>query len=146
MTSKATVEDDWFSIHNDFMKDPHPTLYQELSSVKQQLKELQEQFQSHFQLQQSIIQQNTELKAELKSLKEKYYASDIHALKHDGIQTLLEELKILKQRELNMKLRERVPIPFVPSSPISNSFLKRINISPKLAPKPPLSPVVKLSL
>ena len=58
------------------------------------------------------------LSQEMKDLKEELHrthqtASHDLSLRHDRTHELLEELKILKQRELNMMLREKIPIPFM---------------------------------
>jgi hypothetical protein len=70
------------------------------------------------------------LSSEIKTLKGElllhYHPSTCQHLssQNDRVQELLEELKVIKQREINMMLRERKPIPFYSSqySPIPTPF------------------------
>lgn len=63
---------------------------------------------------QSIVEQQTvmirSLTDEIAQLKAK--PNEHLSLQNDRTHQLLEELKIIKQRELNMMLREKIPVPF----------------------------------
>jgi len=72
---------------------------------------------------QTIVQQQTAviqtLSAEIKQLKQDVSRSNPcpHlSSQNDRTHQLLEELKLIKQRELNMKLREKIPVPFFSAS------------------------------
>jgi hypothetical protein len=103
---------------------------------------------------QAVVQQQHELLQQMSSsiqtLKEELHRShqtSSHHLsqhlsqRHDRTHELLEELKIMKQRELNMALRERVAVPFcsdrtllsygsLPAPTLSPYFLGRRMTSP----------------
>lgn len=63
---------------------------------------------------QVIVEQQTklirQLSDEISQLKAK--PNEHLSLQNDRTHQLLEELKIIKQRELNMMLREKIPVPF----------------------------------
>ena len=70
---------------------------------------------------QNVVQQQHDLLQQMSSsiqtLKEELHrthqtASHDLSRRHDRTHELLEEMKILKHRELNMMLREKVPVPF----------------------------------
>lgn len=127
------VEEDWFAIDLesklnkkiDMLQmnvNQQSEMIQQMSSNIKQLKselysmrQLESQ-QNHTQ-QSEILQQ---LSDEIKMLK-----NDLHTAKHqshsqnDRTHQLLEELKVLKQRELNLALRVHTPVPF---TAIPNSF------------------------
>lgn len=55
------------------------------------------------------------LREEVRQLKELHSTHRTSATQQDRTNELLEELKVLKQRELNMMLREKKPTPFISS-------------------------------
>jgi septal ring factor EnvC (AmiA/AmiB activator) len=83
---------------------------------------------------QTLVHQQSEiieaLSSEIKQLKgEMHFVQHAATCQHlssqnDRTHQLLEELKVLKQREINMMLREKIPVPFysTQSSPIPNPF------------------------
>jgi len=109
------VDEDWFT----------PSLEAKLTK---RIDSLEAIVQQQFELIKSLSEEIKQLKGALPSTE---YAiqqisesiqvlkSDVHSTKHesathkDYTRQLLEELKILKQRELNIMLREKRPIPFV---------------------------------
>jgi hypothetical protein len=88
-------------------------------------------------LQELVYQQSlmiSSLSAEIKELKSdlllgaQQSPSCQHlSLQNDRTHKLLEELKVLKQREVNLMLREKIPVPFFSShtSPLPNPFLMK---------------------
>jgi len=89
----ARVEEDWFSI------DVESKLNRKIDSL------------------QTVVQQQSDLiqtlSAEIKQLKQLIRPPCEHlSSQTDRTQQLLEELKLIKQRELNMMLREKIPVPF----------------------------------
>jgi hypothetical protein len=90
----ARVEEDWFSI------DVESKLNRKIDSL------------------QTIVQQQSDLiqtlSAEIKQLKQDLIRPPCEHLSSqtDRTHQLLEELKLIKQRELNMMLREKIPVPF----------------------------------
>lgn len=90
----ARVEEDWFSI------DVESKLNRKIDSL------------------QTVVQQQSDLiqtlSAEIKQLKQDLIRPPCEHLSSqtDRTQQLLEELKLIKQRELNMMLREKIPVPF----------------------------------
>lgn len=86
-----------------------------IKKLSEEIKELRGEVQStrakpHFE---SLSEEIKELKGELHS------TQNISATQNDRIHQLLEELKVLKQRELNMMLREKKPTPFVSENQLS---------------------------
>jgi hypothetical protein len=116
----ARIEEEWFSI------DVESKLNKKIDSL------------------QMVVQQQSDLiqtlSAEIKQMKGLIRPPCEHlSSQTDRTQQLLEELKLIKQRELNMMLREKIPIPFfstkssfpqiaanVPSLP-SPLFLAQLN-------------------
>jgi len=88
------------------------TLYEEIRQLKGVVTSIQDATTVGIDTQQ--------LSEEIKTLKDK------SASQNDRTHALLEELKVLKQRELNMMLREKRPTPFVAMNPLislPNPFL-----------------------
>jgi DNA gyrase/topoisomerase IV subunit A len=90
---------------------------------------------------QTIIQQQHDLlqllSKEMKALKEEIHSthhtsSHKLSLQHDRTHELLEELRISRHRELNMALREKIPIPFSCNGNLLGHglFSKRMPLSP----------------
>lgn len=89
----ARVEEDWFSI------DVESKLNKKIDTL------------------QTVVQQQSELiqtlSAEIKQMKGLIRPPCEHlSSQTDRTHQLLEELKLIKQRELNMMLREKIPVPF----------------------------------
>jgi hypothetical protein len=66
---------------------------------------------------QQVVQQQNELiqtlSTEIKQMKQHVGSPCSHlSSQNDRTHQLLEELKVIKQRELNMMLREKIPVPF----------------------------------
>ena len=97
---------------------------------------------------QQVVQQQNELiqtlSTEIKQMKQHVGSPCSHlSSQNDRTHQLLEELKVIKQRELNMMLREKIPVPFfstkssfphqhtvsIPSLP-SPLFLAQLNRNP----------------
>ena len=120
----ANQEDEWFSI------DLESKLNRKIDALQQ------------------VVQQQTELiqtlSTEIKQMKHHVGSPCSHlSSQNDRTHQLLEELKVIKQRELNMMLREKIPVPFfstkssfphqntvsIPSLP-SPLFLAQLNRNP----------------
>jgi hypothetical protein len=89
----ANPEDEWFSI------DLESKLNRKIDALQQ------------------VVQQQTELiqtlSSEIKQMKQHVGSPCSHlSSQNDRTHQLLEELKVIKQRELNMMLREKIPVPF----------------------------------
>jgi len=87
------TEDEWFSI------DLESKLNRKIDALQQ------------------VVQQQTELiqtlSTEIKQMKQHVGSPCSHlSSQNDRTHQLLEELKVIKQRELNMMLREKIPVPF----------------------------------
>ena len=69
------------------------------------------------------------LSDEIKQLKKEIYSAPFYhqsATQTDRMHDLLEELKVIKERELNMMLREKIPVPFSFPTILSNLKLKNV--------------------
>jgi DNA gyrase/topoisomerase IV subunit A len=107
--SNLTIEEDWFAL------------------------DLESKLNKKIDVLQTVVNQQSEmiklLSEEIRQLK-----SELHSTRHlsvsqnDRTHQLLEELKVLKQRELNIALREKIPIPFFPIP--SSIFSKKAPLSP----------------
>jgi hypothetical protein len=87
------TEDEWFSI------DLESKLNRKIDALQQ------------------VVQQQTDLiqtlSTEIKQMKQHVKSPCSHlSSQNDRTHQLLEELKVIKQRELNMMLREKIPVPF----------------------------------
>ena len=102
------VEEDWFSGNIE-------------TKMNTKIDILQTQIEQQFKLIQTLADEISALKTEIHSTKHET------ATQKDRTHELLEELKILKQRELNIMLREKRPIPFVSGNhffPLFSTILK----------------------
>jgi hypothetical protein len=96
--ANTIIEDDWFSL------DLESKLNKKIDSL-QTLVHLQNE---------SIQHLSAEIKQLKKDLDSTHHRSPCEHLssQNDRTHQLLEELKLIKQRELNMMLREKIPVPF----------------------------------
>jgi hypothetical protein len=73
--------------------------------------------------------QITMLSDEIKQLKKEIYSAPFYhqsVTQTDRTHHLLEELKVIKERELNMMLREKIPVPFSFPTILSNLKLNKV--------------------
>jgi hypothetical protein len=73
--------------------------------------------------------QITLLSDEIKQLKKEIYSAPFYhqsVKQTDRTHHLLEELKVIKERELNMMLREKIPVPFSFPTILSNLKLNKV--------------------
>ena len=107
--SNLNVEDDWFAVDLE-------------SKLNKKIDTLQTLVNQQSEMIQQLSSNINQLKSELHSTRH------LSASQNDRTHQLLEELKVLKQRELNLALREKIPIPFFPIP--SSIFNKNGNLSP----------------
>lgn len=103
----ATIEEEWFAL------DIESKLNKKIDALQDLVHE------------QSLLIHT--LSSEIKTLKNEIQIRPSmcpQLSQKDRVQELLEELKVIKQREINMMLREKIPIPFYSSqsSPIPTPF------------------------
>lgn len=127
------IEEDWFTSNIETkltkrLDSLEAIIHQQFDLIKSLSEELK-QLKGTLPSTESAIQQISESINLLKG--------EVHSTKHesayhkDHTRQLLEELKILKQRELNIMLREKRPIPFVSGNQFifSNTLLsKKLNL------------------
>lgn len=126
--ANTIIEDDWFSL------DLESKLNKKIDSLQTLVHQQNE----------SIQHLSAEIKQLKKDLDSTHHRSPCEHLssQNDRTHQLLEELKLIKQRELNMMLREKIPVPFFstkssfsPSTPSASKslpsplFLSRANRS-----------------
>jgi methyl-accepting chemotaxis protein len=138
------VEEDWFAVDLESklnkkidtlqtLVNQQSEMIQQLSSDINQLKSELHSTRHHSELQNNHTYQQSEIlqhvSNEIKQLKSELHSTrHLSASQNDRTHQLLEELKVLKQRELNLALREKIPIPFFPIP--SSIFNKNGNLSP----------------
>jgi hypothetical protein len=112
--ANTIIEDDWFSL------DLESKLNKKIDSLQTLVHQQNE----------SIQHLSAEIKQLKKDIDSTHHRSPCEHLssQNDRTHQLLEELKLIKQRELNMMLREKIPVPF---------------FSTKSSFSPPNPPVVK---
>lgn len=117
--ANTIIEDDWFSL------DLESKLNKKIDSL-QTLVHLQNE---------SIQHLSAEIKQLKKDLDSTHHRSPCEHLssQNDRTHQLLEELKLIKQRELNMMLREKIPVPFFSTK---SSFSPLTPPSTKSLPSP----------
>ena len=117
--ANTIIEDDWFSL------DLESKLNKKIDSL-QTLVHLQNE---------SIQHLSAEIKQLKKDLDSTHHRSPCEHLssQNDRTHQLLEELKLIKQRELNMMLREKIPVPFFSTK---SSFSPLTPPSIKSLPRP----------
>jgi methyl-accepting chemotaxis protein len=138
------VEEDWFAVDLEsklnkkidtlqILVNQQSEMIQQLSSdinqLKSELHSTRHHSESHHHrtYQQSEILQH--VSEEIKLLKSELHSTrHLSASQNDRTHQLLEELKVLKQRELNIALREKIPVPFFPLP--SSIFSKKTSLSP----------------
>jgi DNA gyrase/topoisomerase IV subunit A len=98
------MEEDWFNV-----------------TAESKLNKKIDALQTIVEEQSKLIQQMSE---QIKQLKTEHQMAHHISSQNDRTHQLLEELKVIKQRELNMMLREKIPAPFYPlqSSVIPTPF------------------------
>ena len=96
--TNTIIEDDWFSL------DLESKLNKKIDSLQTLV----------YQQNESIQHLSAEIKQLKKDLDSTHHRSPCEHLssQNDRTHQLLEELKLIKQRELNMMLREKIPVPF----------------------------------
>jgi hypothetical protein len=93
--SNPSVDDDWFAVDLESKMNKKIDTLQNL--VHEQMKMIQV------------------LSNEIKVLKGELHSTHHHsASQNTRTHELLEELKFIKQREVNIMLREKIPVPFAP--------------------------------
>lgn len=96
MTHPSSVDDEWFSVDLE-------------SKMNRKIDALQSLVHEQMKLIQTLSDEIKVLKGELHST---HHQS---ATQNNRTHELLEELTLIKQRELNIMLREKIPVPFVQS-------------------------------
>jgi hypothetical protein len=106
----ANLDDEWFSLDLE-------------SKINKKIDSLQELVHQQTLLIESLSSEIKQLKGELHFVQHSSTCQHLSS-QNDRTHQLLEELKIIKQREVNLMLREKIPIPFFPSnsSPIPTPF------------------------
>ena len=96
--ANTITDDDWFSL------DLESKLNKKIDSLQTMVHQQNE----------SIQHLSAEIKQLKKDLDSTHHRSPCEHLssQNDRTHQLLEELKLIKQRELNMMLREKIPVPF----------------------------------
>jgi hypothetical protein len=110
----ANQDDEWFSLELE-------------NKLNKKIDSLQALVHQQTALIESLSSEIKQLKGELHFVQHSSTCQHLSS-QNDRTHQLLEELKIIKQREVNLMLREKIPIPFFPSnsSPIPTPFsLKR---------------------
>lgn len=103
-TNMSRADDDWISLDVE-------------SKLNKKIDQLQTIVEQQSVLLQTMSEEIKQLKSELHPVGCQHLSSQ-----NDRTHQLLEELKFLKQRELNMMLREKIPAPFVASNTIPTPF------------------------
>jgi septal ring factor EnvC (AmiA/AmiB activator) len=103
MTQPPSMDDEWFSVNLE-------------SKMNQKIDALQALVHEQMKMIQTLSDEIKVLKWELHST---HHQS---TTQNDRTYALLEELTVIKQRELNIMLREKIPVPFVQTSLCSRSL------------------------
>jgi hypothetical protein len=103
MTQPSSMDDEWFSIGLE-------------SKMNRKIDALQALVHEQMKMIQTLSDEIKVLKWELHST---HHQS---STQNNRIHELLEELTVIKQRELNIMLREKIPVPFVQTSLCSRSL------------------------
>ena len=100
MTQPSNMDDEWFSVNLE-------------SKMNQKIDALQSLVHEQMKMIQALSDEIKVLKGEL------HFTHHQSATQNNRTHELLEELTVIKQRELNIMLREKIPVPFTPSNPYS---------------------------
>jgi len=129
--STPSVDDDWFAVDLESKMNKKIDTLQNL--VHEQMKMIQV------------------LSNEIKVLKGELHSTHHHsASQNTRTHELLEELKFIKQREVNIMLREKIPTPFfstqsIPSSlPLANVLWTKKTVTTPISPLSLSSPISSL--
>jgi len=128
MTSEVHMEEEWFTVH--------------VKSLKAE-EDLETKLNKKIDVLQTLVHQQSEmimaLSSQIKELK-----SELHSTTHqsasqnDRTHQLLEELKRVKERELNAALRRHQPVPFFNSNQMLKWDGSILRTMPPLSPLSPL--------
>ncbi len=137
------VEEEWFSVDLesrmnrkiDNLQNLVAQQSQQIQLLLEEIKKVNDELCLIKTIQHDSIHKQTE-KIEILSDELKIMKGDLHSTKHqsasqnDRTHQLLEELKVIKQRELNIALREKIPVSFFP---IPHSiFTKELPLNKKI--------------
>lgn len=103
------VFEEWYSI--DIEHRSACELYQQLSQEVKSNQQFLVAIQKELTLQHQSIEHLSE---EIKGLRNELHLY-LPATKKDRMVELLEELRVIKERELNLMIREKIPVPFYPN-------------------------------
>ena len=125
--SNPSMDDDWFAVDLESKMNRKIDTLQNL--VHEQMKMIQL------------------LSNEIKVLKNELHSTHHHsASQNTRTHELLEELKIIKQRELNIMLREKIPTPFFSTHSLPSSLPSSLPLANVLWTKKCSTPISPLSL
>jgi DNA gyrase/topoisomerase IV subunit A len=96
--TQPSVEEDWFSLDLE-------------SKLNKKIDSLQSLVHQQNELIQSLSAEIKHMKKELDSTHHRSPCEHLSS-QNDRTHQLLEELKLIKERELNIMLREKIPVPF----------------------------------
>jgi chromosome segregation ATPase len=106
----CSVIEDWYTLDSDQKK-----VVSQIESLEKKLEEQSSELQQLRSVVSSLSSSQTLLLDELKLLRREF--TMYHQSSHkERTNELLEELKVIKQRELNLYLREKIPVPFFAST------------------------------
>ncbi len=102
----SSVIEDWYTLDSDQKK-----VVSQIESLEKKLEEQSSEIQQLRSVVSSLSSNQSLLLEELKLLRREF--TMYHQSSHkERTNELLEELKVIKQRELNLYLREKIPVPF----------------------------------
>jgi chromosome segregation ATPase len=106
----SVIVEDWYSLDSDQKK-----LVTHIESLEKKLGEQSSELQQLRSVVSALSSSQAQLLEELKLLRREF--AMYHQSSHkERTNELLEELKVIKQRELNLFLREKIPVPFFAST------------------------------
>ena len=112
MNPSQVVEEDWFALDLE-------------SKLNKKIDTLQTLVHQQNDLIQHLSGEIKQMKHELDTTHHRSPCEHLSS-QNDRTHQLLEELKVIKQRELNMMLREKIPVPFSFPTILSNLKLKNV--------------------
>ena len=119
--NKTVVDEEWYTVDNDKLLKQFlvklDTIERSIQSVSQRVEELH---------------QKIEIDKVVQRIEQLHQKIDSETKDNKTISNLLEELRVIKEREINALLREHIPFPFLLKnnvlSPMRRPFNSNLNV------------------
>ena len=130
---KSVIDEDWYSFDTKLLRQME-VISEKQDIIITKMAQLEDK-EKHEEKQEEMLKKINNLEHKVQIILTKLETGVNKQAKDDNtISDLLQELKVIKEREINVLLREKIPFPFMFSKPMAttpNSFMIRRPFSKK---------------